>query len=242
MHIFTHIISTFICCLLLAKVLNLDYVVHPLNFEQPNLTPDTVHNGTWSALISNQQISKSDLNNISLINFSKRNRTIKHDRLLLTYLYNLLLLNSYAPEPNPGPAAKYPCGSCNKAVTWKHKAVVCDTCETWFHIDCQGLDDYMHNILNSSNLSWECINCGMPNFFTTFFNSTSIESTNSYSFLDSDIQSPINIGHPTFSSSPINTQKSGQSVNSKFKQNRNHQKPLRVLNINFQSLKNKNLN
>jgi hypothetical protein len=106
MHIFTHIISTFICCLLLAKVLNLDYVVQPLNFEQPNLTPDTVHDGTWSALISNQQISKSDLNNISLINFSKRNRTIKHDRLLLTYLYNLLLLNSYAPEPNTGPAAK----------------------------------------------------------------------------------------------------------------------------------------
>ena len=146
----------------------MDYVVQPLNFEQPNLTPDTVHDGTWSALISNQQISKSDINNISLINFSKRNRTIKHDRLILTYLYNWLLLNSYVPEPNTGPAAKYPCGSCNKAVTWKHKAVVCDTCETWFHIDCQGLDDYMYNILNSSNLSWECINCGMPNFFKTF--------------------------------------------------------------------------
>ena len=99
MHIFTHIISIFICCLLLAKVLNLDYVVQPLNFEQPNLTPDTVHDGTWSALISNQQISKSDLNNISLINFSKRNRTIKHDILVLTYLCNLLFLNSYAPEP-----------------------------------------------------------------------------------------------------------------------------------------------
>ena len=108
------------------------------------------------------------------------------------------------------------------------------TRETWFHIDCQGLDDYMYNILNSSNLSWECINCGMPNFSTTFFNSTSIESTNSYSLLDSDIQSPTNIGHPIFSSSPINTQKSGQSVKSKFKQNRNHQKPIRVLNINFQ--------
>ena len=182
---------------------NLDYVVQPLNFEQPNLTPDTVHDGTWSALISSQQISKSDLNNISLINFSKRNRTIQHDKLVLTYLYNWLLLNSYAPEPNTGPAAKYPCGSCNKAVTWKHKAVVCDTCETRFHIDCQGLDDYMYNILNSSNLSWECINCGIPNFSTTFFNSTSIESTNSYSLLDSDIQSPTNNGHPTFSSSPI---------------------------------------
>ena len=46
-----------------------------------------------------------------------KNRTIKHDRLVLIYLCNLLLLNSYAPEPNPGPATKYPCGSCNKAVT-----------------------------------------------------------------------------------------------------------------------------
>jgi hypothetical protein len=56
--------------------------------------------------------NKSDLNNISLINFSKRNRTIKHDRLLLTYLYNLLLLNSYAPEPNPGACAVEKC--CGK--------------------------------------------------------------------------------------------------------------------------------
>jgi hypothetical protein len=36
----------------------------------------------------------------------------------------------------------------------------------------------MYELLNNSNLSWECEKCGMPNFATTFFNST-IETSNS---------------------------------------------------------------
>jgi hypothetical protein len=35
------------------------------------------------------------------------------------------------------------------------------------------------HVLNNSNLSWECEKCGMPNFATTFFNST-IETSNSF--------------------------------------------------------------
>jgi hypothetical protein len=55
---------------------------------------------------------------------------------------------------------KYSCGACNKAVTWRHTYI----CEQWYHIYCQGIDQYMYELLNNSNLSWECAKCGMPNF------------------------------------------------------------------------------
>jgi hypothetical protein len=65
----------------------------------------------------------------------------------------------------------------------------------------------MYKILDKSNLSWNCINCGMPNFSTTFFNSTIPELSNTYSELeisnDSDNENTDNIGLPTYTSSPI---------------------------------------
>jgi hypothetical protein len=52
-----------------------------------------------------------------------------------------------------------------------------------------------------------CLNCGMPSFSTTFFNSTIPELSNTYSELeisnDSDNESTDNIGLTTYTSSPI---------------------------------------
>ncbi|XP_063417026.1 uncharacterized protein LOC134699347 [Mytilus trossulus] len=173
-----------------------------------------------------------------MIVLTRKTKTIKYDRLVLTYLCNILLTNSYAPEPNPGPP-KYPCGSCNKACTWKQKAVCCDSCDQWYHINCQGIDNKMYKILDKSNLSWECINCGMPNFSTTFFNSSLPELSNTYSELETSVDSDneiIDIGLPTHSSSPIqknqNKKKKGNHISK-------NSEPLRVLTINFQSIKNK---
>ena len=176
--------------------------------------------------------------------------TIKYDRLVLTYLCSILLTNSYASEPNPGPP-KYSCGSCNKACTWKQKAVCCDSCDQWYHINCQGIDEKMYKILDKSNLSWNCINCGMPNFSTTFFNSTIPELSNTYSELEisnnSDNESTDNIGLPTYTSSPIQKNQTQSSSTTKKRQGKNkkdthtskNSEPLRVLTINFQSIKNK---
>ena len=63
-------------------------------------------------------------------------------KLVLLYLCSLLLANSYAPEPNPGPRTpKYPCGHCQKAVKWTTPGVMCDTCKVWYHSDCMGMSD-----------------------------------------------------------------------------------------------------
>lgn len=150
------------------------------NNHHYNKAPDN----SWSTTIANKENKTSDIYSFSLNCLIKKNKSIKHERLVLTYLCSLVLANSYAPEPNPGPPT-YPCGACNKADTWKHKAICCDDCEQWYDINYQGIDHYMYEILNNSNLSWECAKCGMPNFSTTFFNST-IETSNSFLALDDE--------------------------------------------------------
>jgi hypothetical protein len=91
----------------------------------------------------------------------------------------------------------------------------------------------------------------MPNFSTTFFNSTIPELSNTYSELeisnDSENESTDNIGLPTYTSSPIQINQTQSSSTTKKKQGKNkkdthtskNSEPLTVLTINFQSIKNK---
>ena len=81
-------------------------------------------------------------------------------------LYLLVLANGI--ELNPGPRApKYPCGVC--LVTWKHKTICCDTCNTWFYTQCESIRDTIYDTMQNSN-TWNYLKCGMPNFSSTLFN------------------------------------------------------------------------
>ena len=85
--------------------------------------------------------------------------------------FSILLLLSGNIELNPGPRTpKFPCGVCRKACTWKQQAVACDECDTWYHKQCLTMDTQIYNNLN--NVSWYCCACGLPNFSSGLFNST----------------------------------------------------------------------
>jgi hypothetical protein len=50
-------------------------------------------------------------------------------------LYRIALLIIAGIETNPGPRPpKYPCGTCSKACKWGEKALACDECDTWYHV------------------------------------------------------------------------------------------------------------
>ena len=55
-------------------------------------------------------------------------------------------------------------------------AVACDSCDTLFHTKCLN----MHNtvLLGLQDTRWVCCTCGLPNFSTTLFTSTTADSIN----------------------------------------------------------------
>ncbi|VDI32891.1 Hypothetical predicted protein [Mytilus galloprovincialis] len=131
---------------------------------------------------------------------------------------------------------KYPCGSCNGAVTWKTAAVCCDSCEKWYHKECIGMSTLVYQGLN--NAQWECDQCGLPNFSTCLFDTSIVMNTNTSHF-DSSTNSSFcvgNIGSPSAASSPI--QKTSKQP---YNQTRNKRSdlPLRIIVVNCQSIRNK---
>ena len=127
-------------------------------------------------------------------------------RLTYLYLFFTIVCNSWDTEFNPGPASlsssHFPCGVCGASVGWDDRAIVCDTCNKWYHIDCQGVNSNMYSIYNQSldrSLAWECLNCGMPNFSTSLFDTLGLIDTSyrfdSLSIPDSPI--PTELGTPT---------------------------------------------
>ena len=87
-----------------------------------------------------------------------------------------LLVLANEIELNSGPrASKYPCGVYKKSLTWKHKAIYCDTCNTWFYTHCESIRDTIYDTKQNSNTSWNCLKCGMLNFSSILFNYDDIE-------------------------------------------------------------------
>ena len=124
-------------------------------------------------------------------------------------------------ELNPGPRSpKFPCGICHKAVTSNQCGVACDTCNIWHHTTCIHMSTNTYKSLH--NISWHCTSCSIPQLTTSLPNSPT----------------PIN---KSFSSHDIRTSPTNNRLVSQVTTTvqRQAHKPLKIININFQSIKNK---
>ena len=116
---------------------------------------------------------------------SRRKGPVCREKLVL-YFCMLLLAESFAPGPNPGPRTPtYPCEICRKAVKWTTPGVQCDSCKLWYHQECMYMPDEVYTALN--NVSWECVQCGLPYFASSLFDITLFETSNNYDPLQTDL-------------------------------------------------------
>ena len=173
---------------------------------------------------------------------SRKRDIIKHPgKKAVAYICLILLMQSGDCETNPGPSSvndscsKFPCLICNKPCTWAQKSVQCDECEGWYHTHCMGVNTIVYEALGHSNASWTCCGCGLPNFSTSLFSDWSINLSNSYSSIDTLGSDDSPLSPPVATSSP-----KPQNHTAKNKpKTRRAKHTLKVLVINFQSIKNK---
>ena len=73
-------------------------------------------------------------------------------------------------NPPPSRNIKWPCIICNRPVQSNQKAIECDTCQKWCHLNCDGrvtLQEY-EQFQNSSNFEWECLYCTLKEKYEIF--------------------------------------------------------------------------
>ena len=159
-------------------------------------------------------------------------RLINH----LAYLSMMVILISNDVNPHPGPGCSdtnetvYPCGTCDQPATWQERGIVCDTCNQWYHISCQWMQakSYLEHA-NDSAIAWDCIMCNCPNYSTCY--SLVFSTSNQFSLLSNTF---INCTTP----GDIKPLKKWKTQKKK-EQDVSNMKTIRILNINFQSIKNK---
>ena len=136
-----------------------------------------------------------------------------------------------------GVGREYLCGTCDEPVTWEERGIICETCDQWYHASCQTIGSQTYEALGDSdlNLSWHCRICERPNYSSTVHDLHSNEVTFCTSSIgsvpDLSVSSPSPTSYklkPVHSSTPAKKQ---QPTQQKLKV------PLRVLNMNFQSIK-----
>ena len=91
----------------------------------------------------------------------RRKQTWRRPVRTSLYLAIVLLLLSGDIHPNPGPP-KHPCGTCDTSVRSNRRRVVCDTCDTWSHIKCVGIDRATYERLSVADKMWICIKRSLP--------------------------------------------------------------------------------
>ena len=149
-------------------------------------------------------------------------------------------------HPNPGPyKPKFPCVLCDKAAKWNQRAVSCDECQGWFHVDCMAMSTAAYDVLaESSQVEWICCQCGIPNFSSSLFSNKSLELSNSFESLltsngnaaNSDCNTTTESELP---SSPLAASSPSQNKPKKQYKPKGFRKQLKVIVVNFQGLRSK---
>ncbi|XP_048575802.1 uncharacterized protein LOC125557331 [Nematostella vectensis] len=135
---------------------------------------------------------------------------------------------------NPGPAWKYPCGLCKKPVKSNQRGLQCDSCNIWNHAKCMDISIPSYESLANSSCLWLCPKCDASNFSETLLSASTLELSNSFIFLPSQTSSPV------AKTTPRNSSTSSVLEHARKSSRPRHKQGLKVFNINFQSLKNKN--
>ena len=125
----------------------------------------------------------------------------------------LIILMSGYVQLNPGPQVKYPCGICNKNVRTKQKAMECETCLSWYHNKCSGMNDLLYRVhMEHESYTWICYRCGMPNLtdstlFRTPSTSNSFDALIALANLNSESLNEVPAIDPNFSNGHIGSPK-----------------------------------
>ena len=145
----------------------------------------------------------------------------------------LLITTSIDINLNPGPESTvFLCGTREEPMTWEDKAIMCDTYNQWYHTTCQSVNLQTYNMLAENNaIAWDCLICDCPNYSSVCFELI-LSTLNSFSVLpDTSLHSPLPSDHikPVHASTPERKKQNANSFNV----------PLKMLTINFQSIKSK---
>ena len=106
-----------VCSLILLLSVLISKKLHPDN----SINDSKVLNGNPECLVQLKVKLTPSLHFVLTLQctMSRKKGPVCREKLVLLYLCMLLLAESYAPEPNPGPRQpKFPCSVCEKAVKW----------------------------------------------------------------------------------------------------------------------------
>ena len=82
----------------------------------------------------------------------------------LAFVSILVMMQAGDLHPNPGPyKPKFPCVLCDKAAKWNQRAVSCDECQGWFHVDCMAMSTTV-SLLKVAKLNGYAASVASPTF------------------------------------------------------------------------------
>ena len=81
---------------------------------------------------------------------------------------NIAAMSTHTPESSSlQQSTVYLCGTCRQLVDWDAQSVMCEACDTWYHLACQAIPSNQYSLLGHSSVHWSCKACNSGNYTTT---------------------------------------------------------------------------